>query len=238
MIIESTSDFALPASLSSDASPAPDDVLRGSARLSLSKADPASATNRTSPSHASRRGRPRALDDAKRQEITALVAGGCTLREAAKHVGCGINTIRRELERNPLFSENFRRSQKHAQLSPLRTMQRAARKHWRAAAWLLERIYPERFARRDAATLYARQASRLRNELILLVRRDVAEPYLQARLVKHVKAVFDSSIRDARESQRTSGELRHAIESFDRRQHPEHAAPNHPDDPANCTPVT
>ena len=56
------------------------------------------------PSTAPKRGRPRKLDDLKRHEICALVAGGCSLREAAKYVGCGINTVRRELERNTEFN--------------------------------------------------------------------------------------------------------------------------------------
>jgi helix-turn-helix protein len=215
MIVQSPSELAFPTSASTDTSPAP-----------------------SPESLAPKRGRPRVLDDAKRHEISALVAGGCSLREAAKLVGCGINTINRELERNPQFSEKVLRSQRRAQLNPLRTMQRAARKHWRAAAWLLERAYPERFARRDAATAYARQAARLRNELILIVRREIAESFLQARLVKHVKAVFDSSIRDARNSQRTSGELRDAMEFFERGKHPKNAAPIRADHSACCSQET
>jgi IS30 family transposase len=213
---------ALPALL---APPSPDippeDVVRGvSARLSVSKADPAPAPDRRSPSAASRRGRPRVLDEAKRLEISALVAGGCSLQEAAKIVGCGLNTIHRELERNSHFSKSIRRSQMRAQLSPLRAMQRAAGKHWRAAAWLLERAYPERFARRDSATQSARQAHSLLNEVINIIRQEINDPYLQARLVKRLKPAFDDSIRAARERRRTSGELRQAIAFFDRRDKP------------------
>jgi hypothetical protein len=108
-----------------------------------------------------------------------------------------------------------------AQLSPLRTMQRAADKHWRAAAWVLERAYPERFARRDSATQSARQARRLLNEVIDIVRQEINDPNLQARLLKRLKPAFDDSIRAARDRRRTSGELRQAIAFFDRRKTPE-----------------
>ena len=72
-----------------------------------------------------------------------LVAGGCGLREAARYVRCNINTIRREAERNPEFDERLRSSETYAQLSPLRAMQHAVGTHWRAAAWMLERAFPE-----------------------------------------------------------------------------------------------
>src|ERR1700759_4664763 len=83
------------------------------------------ATSTVSSEKPTGRGRPRVLDDVKRREICALVAGGCGLREAARYVRCGINTIRREAERNPEFDEQLRRSQTYAQLCPLRAMQLA-----------------------------------------------------------------------------------------------------------------
>src|SRR6478609_8737298 len=88
------------------------------------------ASNTAPPEKLSSRGRPRALDDAKRREICALIAGGCGLREAARYVRCNINTIRREAERNPDFDERLRRSETYAQLSPLRAMQHAVGTHW------------------------------------------------------------------------------------------------------------
>jgi hypothetical protein len=172
----------------------------------------------------SKRGRPRVLDDVKRREICALVAGGCSLHEAARYIGCGINTIRRELERNAQFKGGLRRSQMYAQLSPLRAMQQAVGKHWRAAAWMLERAYPERFARRDPATLNARQARRLLNEVIDIVRREIRDPYTQAQLVKRLKPAFEDSIRAARDSGRTSRELREALEFLDHRDMPTNPA--------------
>src|SRR4051794_11933471 len=87
------------------------------------------APNLTPPEKTTSRGRPRTLDDAKRREICALVAGGCGLREAARYVRCNINTIHREAERNPDFDEQLRRSETYAQLSPLRAMQHAVGTH-------------------------------------------------------------------------------------------------------------
>lgn len=94
-------------------------------------------------------GRPRALDEIKKREVCALVAAGCGIEGAAHYVGCAASTVRREALRDPAFHEQLRRSEMSAQLAPLRSMQQFAATDWRAAAWLLERTYPQRFARRN-----------------------------------------------------------------------------------------
>ena len=81
-------------------------------------------------------------------QIAGLIAGGCSLRDAAHFMHCSYDTIRREMKRDPAFKEQLGRSELYAQLSPLRSMQQAVSTHWRAAAWFLERAYPERFAPR------------------------------------------------------------------------------------------
>ena len=98
-------------------------------------------------------GRPRALDDYKRREVCALVSAGCGIEGAARYVGCNAVTIRREALRNPDFHEQLRNAELTCELEPLRAMKRAAATHWRAAAWLLERTQPDRFARREANSL-------------------------------------------------------------------------------------
>jgi hypothetical protein len=99
-------------------------------------------------------GRPRVLDEYKRREVCALVSAGCGIEGAARYVGCNTRTIRREALRNPDFHEQLRNAELACELEPLRAMKRAAATHWRAAAWLLERTQPNRFARRgpDAVT--------------------------------------------------------------------------------------
>jgi hypothetical protein len=94
-------------------------------------------------------GRPRALDDIKLREISALISAGCGLEGAARYVGCAASTIRREARRNPDFNEQLRRAHLAAELGPLNAMRNAANKHWRAAAWLLERTNAQRFAKQN-----------------------------------------------------------------------------------------
>jgi hypothetical protein len=98
-------------------------------------------------------GRPRALDDVKQREVCALVAAGCSLAGAARYVDCTPKTIRREAKRDANFGDHLRKSQLAAQLEPLRALRGKATTHWRAAAWLLERVDPQQFARYDAKLL-------------------------------------------------------------------------------------
>ena len=89
-------------------------------------------------------GRPRALNEDKRKQVCGLVASGCGMDHAARHVGCSVRTIRREALRNPAFGEKLRRAELAAQLQPISAVRSAASKNWRAAAWLLERTQPRR----------------------------------------------------------------------------------------------
>ena len=94
-------------------------------------------------------GRPRALDEAKKREVCALLSAGASMRYAGRYVGCSAKTIRNEARRDPDFGDHLRKSQLVAQLEPLRALRKKATTHWRAAAWLLERGDPEQFARQD-----------------------------------------------------------------------------------------
>jgi hypothetical protein len=95
-------------------------------------------------------GRRRVLDDVKRREVCALVSAGCSLKTAAIYVGCNPSTIRREAFRNHDFHEQLRKAEMSAELHPLNALHQAATKHWRAAAWLLERTRPDQFARHSS----------------------------------------------------------------------------------------
>src|SRR3954462_9969607 len=134
-----------------------------------------------------RRGRPAVLDDGKRREICALVAGDCGLREAAKYVRCSVSTIKRESSRNPAFADQLRDSQNYSQISPLRAMQHAASSDWRAAAWLLERAFPDRFARPEPGAFGARQARRLMDEVLGVVNSELLDPIKSAQIEKRIR---------------------------------------------------
>lgn len=111
-------------------------------------------------------GRPRALTDPlKRREVCSLIGVGAGYDGAARHVGCSVATIHREADRDPVFAEQLAAAETAAGLSPLRAMRVAANNNWRAAAWLLERTFPERFARRNPESLSPSEVRTLLDEV-------------------------------------------------------------------------
>ncbi len=124
-------------------------------------------------------GRPRALDDVKQREVCALVSAGCSLAGAARYVNCSVKTIRREAERDPAFGDQLRKSQLAAQLEPLRALRGKANTHWRAAAWLLERVDPKQFARYDSKLLTPEEVGDLLGNIKQTLERALRDPFDQ-----------------------------------------------------------
>ena len=162
-------------------------------------------------------GRPRVLDEGKRREVCALMAAGASRAQAAEYVGCSESTLKREAMRDREFGERMRRAKATASLTPLHAMRQAAQTHWRAAAWMLERAEPEQFGRRHRRHLGAKELRALRRDLIDIFRDEIDHPVLRDRVAKRVKAAIDYAMRHAWDSRRTGGELRSAMEFFDRR---------------------
>jgi hypothetical protein len=115
-----------------------------------------------------------------------------------------------------LSKKQLQRSELYAQLSPLRAMQQAVATHWRAAAWFLERAYPERFARRGPATLGPRQARELYDEVRSIINSEVTDPLLCIRIEKRLRTPFQCFIRVTGQNARASRDLREVIKYFER----------------------
>ena len=70
------------------------------------------------------------------------------------------NPNQRRLDRHPAHQETLdpdRRAEPSPKVDPLELMESAARLHWRAAAWLLERTRPEEYGRKSASAAPRRQ---------------------------------------------------------------------------------
>lgn len=95
-------------------------------------------------------GRPPVLDDAKKGEICAILAVGCSRATAARYVGCHPDTIRNTAQRDPQFATALERAESKHEVKHLAFINEAAKegKNWRAAAWALERKYPGRYGPR------------------------------------------------------------------------------------------
>jgi hypothetical protein len=145
-----------------------------------------SSSNNANNNSKSRPGRPRALDHVKRREIIATVTAGFSIERAARYVDCAASTIRRECRRNPQFCRELRRAALTAELCPLQAVREAARKYWRAGAWLLERLDPERFGKRHPGHIGPEQLEAFAEVLLDIVRNEVANPDERQRLYDRI----------------------------------------------------
>jgi hypothetical protein len=154
-------------------------------------------------------GRPRALDEIKRGEICALVHMGSSLEGAARYVGCATSTIRREARRNPEFGQSLRRSSYSAEIAPLQAMREFAKNHWRAAAWLLERLDPERFAKPNLRFLKPKDLQNYSEMLAELLKDEIRDPADLERVHKKLNELAKVVAREAWANRDTAPRPRH-----------------------------
>jgi len=147
-------------------------------------------------------GRPHTLDDTKRREIAALISAGSGIPDAARYVGCSARTIRREALRNVDFHETLRKAELSAQLVPLQTLRKAASKHWRAAAWMLERINPDRFAKHDPETFRADEIDDAVTSVVEIIVGEIEDPVSQKRIYQRMLEVTRNIARASNEVDR------------------------------------
>ena len=147
-----------------------------------------------------KRGR-RVLDDMKQREVLAILSVGCSQSMAAKYVGCSPQTIRREAARDPKFAKKLRQAKGNAELGLVKNIRKAANKeqYWRAAAWALERMFPEKYARRGPDVITAEQLAQVLAQLAERIIEQVPVDAYRKNIVKAVESLarsFGQTIRE------------------------------------------
>lgn len=138
-------------------------------------------------------GRQREFTPEKQTEFCGLVAKGLTVAEAARQIGVSLRTVQREVRCDEDFEHDLCLAQEVAPVNPLKLMQQAAKTHWRAAAWMLERTDPERFGKRRPRSCGLEQ---LQAALAAMVEAAVkaSEPSQQAAIGRAVLCVAESTL--------------------------------------------
>ena len=115
--------------------------------------------------------RRRVLDAEKRRKILAVAANGGSLRSAARYVGCSHSTILRAVDRDPEFAEQVGHALQNVEIEALYNIRKAARKerHWRTAAWLLERTNNKDYGPRPPRTFTAPEVATVAAQFISLM---------------------------------------------------------------------
>ena len=140
-----------------------------------------------------KRGRRPVLDDKKRGQILAILSVGCSQNMAAQYVGCAVSTIQRTAERDPTFAKSLREARGNAEIGLVKNIRNAAKKeqYWRAAAWALERGFPEKYARRGPDVITIEQIGLLLTKFSEIIVRDLPERH-RTEILKKMDAVSRS----------------------------------------------
>ena len=140
-----------------------------------------------------KRGRKPVLDDVKKGQIVAIITVGCGRQTAAKFVGCGVTTIRDTADRDPQFAEQLRQADGKNELAYLRNIKKAAEqeRYWRAAAWVLERKFPEDYGRRGPDVITLAQIKELLAQFTEIIVEEVPIPEYRKNILKRFGAVSE-----------------------------------------------
>ncbi len=137
----------------------------------------------------------------KRGQILAILSVGCSQSTAAQYVGCAVSTIQRTADRDAEFAKELCQAKCNAELGLIRNIRNAAKKeqYWRAAAWALERGFPEKYAPRSPDVITAEQLAQILGQLAERIVAHVPNPEYRKNIVKDVESLARSLGQTIRE---------------------------------------
>lgn len=91
--------------------------------------------------------RPTKLTKATIELVCEAIELGATYELAAKYAGISYQTFNEWHKSKPVFSEALERAEGRAALKWLSKIEQQAQDDWRAAAWKLERRYPQQYGK-------------------------------------------------------------------------------------------
>ncbi len=135
------------------------------------------------------------LDEVKRGEICAVLSVGGTRAMAALYVGCSTATIRATAQKIPEFAEELRKAELGPEYTFLTAIKTAAEdvKQWRAAAWALERLFPERYAKRKPDTITPEQLTEILQALGEIIAGEVPVNRYRKRLLERLAKLIEET---------------------------------------------
>ena len=115
------------------------------------------------------------LDEIQKSAIRAIVTVGASLGTAAKYVGCSLDDIRRVARRDPELGKSLRQAEPGQEIQHLTLIKDAAKKYWKASAWLLEHKYPDRYGSRKPGTVTPEELSQVLAEFAAIIGKEVPD---------------------------------------------------------------
>ena len=147
--------------------------------------------------------RKRILDEAKKREILAIIAVGCTRYTAARYVGCRPSDIAREIGCDKNFAQQVAKSEEATEVYYMQQIKSAAKKeqYWRAAAWVLERRNPNRYAARGSHTITFNQLARLITQIAEIVGGEIKDAEVRVNILKRLNSLTTALVSEDHKEQ-------------------------------------
>lgn len=133
------------------------------------------------------------LTEVKRREICAVLAMGGTRTLAARYVGCHVVTIRRLIHKDPDFATAVLQAESKHEILNLGHINKAAAegRNWRAAAWVLERAYPDKYGKRRAGAITLDQLTDALTQVVDVLMDELDESELRERVLERLSRLSD-----------------------------------------------
>ncbi|MDZ4819586.1 MAG: hypothetical protein SGJ20_11490 [Planctomycetota bacterium] len=126
-------------------------------------------------------------------KICAMLAVGGTLSMAAQFTGCHVASIRAELRYNPEFAERLKKAELRSEIGFLKSIHAAANdQQWRAAAWALERLFPDRYAKRPPRTVSLDELTELTKQITEAIVSEVPAKLYRQRLQQRIEELLNT----------------------------------------------
>jgi hypothetical protein len=156
-------------------------------------------------------GSPPVLDAEKKAKVLEVVAAGFPIRYAARYVGCDEGTIRHAGQRDPEFYDQVKYAQFRAEYDLVKNIRAASEsgKNWRAAAWSLERLFPDRYGPHHRDEITNEHLVQLSRTYLAIVKRRVPEP-LREEVIKEMRRasaemMIGSAVHTVEDNARSGG---------------------------------
>jgi hypothetical protein len=125
------------------------------------------------------------LSKLQRDNVCTILAIGGTRIAAARFVGCSVDDLDELMAHDPEFARELDKATGNAEALQLKNLAEAAHdnKDWRASAWLLERRFPQRYARRPPAAAAQERLERVLDSFIDLIVSQIADAGLRQQIL-------------------------------------------------------
>jgi len=129
------------------------------------------------------------LSPQERTEYLALLSAGYARTTAAKFIHRAPGTIQNTMANDPEFAEQVAKAEENSEVFYLSCIRRAALKeqYWRAAAWVLERRQPDRYAAKKPETLTAEHVQKFMATCMRIIAEELPEQERRDKIMQRLE---------------------------------------------------